>query len=320
MDFNFNWVDLIIVVTLLMFSLDALGRPLIIEILDFISFLLAFFLSFRYYNLPAPFFENQFKVPHGLSLVLGFILIWFLSEIVFSFLTRFIPAKFITLKFVGDKFLSIIPALARGLIFIAVILVLLATFPIQPTIKKSILDSRFGSLILKNAYQLEQPLKNVFGGVTKDTLTFLTIEPKTNQRVSLGFQTNQFSIDGEGETAMIDLVNKERASRGINTLTFDPKLREAARYHSEDMFRRGYFSHYSPEGESIVERAIKFGIDYQVIGENLAYAPSLSLAHQGLMNSAGHRANILSPDFHKIGIGVIDGGVYGKMFTQVFTN
>jgi len=41
---------------------------------------------------------------------------------------------------------------------------------------------------------------------------------------------------------------------------------------------------------------------------------------QGLMNSPGHRANILNPNFHKIGIGVIDGGIYGKMYTQEFTN
>jgi uncharacterized protein YkwD len=57
-----------------------------------------------------------------------------------------------------------------------------------------------------------------------------------------------------------------------------------------------------------------------VIGENLAYAPNLELAHTGLMNSEGHRANILSPDFNKVGIGIEDGGVYGLMVTQVFSN
>ena len=64
----------------------------------------------------------------------------------------------------------------------------------------------------------------------------------------------------------------------------------------------------------------KAGINYQYAGENLALAPSTSLAMQGLMNSPGHRANILSPNFHKVGIGVIDGGIYGEMYTQDFTN
>ena len=148
----------------------------------------------------------------------------------------------------------------------------------------------------------------------------MTIKPKTNERVNLGFQTNEFSIDEMAEKEMIDLVNEERTRRGLKTLTFDSRLRETARGHSGDMFSRGYFSHYSPEGESVADRAVKNGVDFLVIGENLAYAPNLQLAHQGLMNSEGHRANILSPDFNKIGIGIMDGGVYGLMFTQVFSN
>ena len=64
----------------------------------------------------------------------------------------------------------------------------------------------------------------------------------------------------------------------------------------------------------------KAGIHFQAAGENLALAPNINLAHQGLMNSPGHRANILSPDFKKVGIGVIDGGIYGEMFVQEFSN
>ena len=51
----------------------------------------------------------------------------------------------------------------------------------------------------------------------------------------------------------------------------------------------------------------------------MALAPNVDRAHTGLMNSEGHKRNILDPAFGKIGIGVVDGGVYGKMFTQVFT-
>jgi uncharacterized protein YkwD len=55
-------------------------------------------------------------------------------------------------------------------------------------------------------------------------------------------------------------------------------------------------------------------------GENLAYAPSVAIAHEGLMNSPGHRENILRASFNKLGVGVIDAGVNGKMFCQEFTN
>lgn len=313
-------MDLVIILALVVFALEAFGRPLILELLDLASFLLAFFLSFRYYNLPAKFIESQFQIPHGLSLVFGFMGMWFLSEIIFYTLVRVAIPKIPVIKIAGSKFLSVIPALLRGLIFISLTLVLLATFPIQPSIKKSVLDSKIGSYVLKNAYLLEQPVKQVFGGVTNDTLTFLTIKPKTDEKVNLGFQTSQITIDQASENAMIELVNKERASRGLKVLELDAKLREVARSHSQDMFKRGYFAHYSPEGESVADRANKAGVDFLVIGENLAFAPHVEAAHKGLINSEGHRANILSSDYGKIGVGVIDGGVYGKMFTQVFSN
>lgn len=322
-----NWVDLVIILFLAVFTLEAIGRPLILELLDLISFFLAFFISFRYYNFPAKYLETQFNTPHGLSLVLGFMIMWFLSEIIFYLIVRLFIYKIPNIKFSGSKFLSVIPAFLRCLIFIALTLVLIGTFPIQPRVKLAVLDSQIGSVILRNAYLLEQPARNVFGGVTNDTLTFLTIKPKTNEKVNLGFKTDKFSISLVDENNMINLVNKERTSRGFNSLKLDIKLREIARGHSSDMLKRGYFSHYSPdpanggaEGKTIADRAEIAGIDFLVIGENLAYAPSLELAHKGLMNSEGHRVNILSTDYNKIGIGVMDGGIYGKMFTQVFSN
>ncbi len=320
MNLGLNWVDLVIIGSLVFFALEAFGRPLILEILDLASFLIAFFLSFTLYNLPAKFFEAEFKVPHGLSLVMGFMTIWFFSEAIFYLLVRFVLPKIPVFKLKSLKALSMIPALLRGLVFISLALVMIATFPIQPSLKKAVLDSGLGSQILKHTYRIEQPVKQVFGGVSNDTLTFLTIKPKTNERVDLGFQTQDVSVDSESEKEMIVLLNNERTSRGLPALVFDARLRDVGRSHSEDMFKRGYFSHYSSEKKSVADRATAAGVDFLIVGENLAYAPSVELAHKGLMNSEGHRANILSTDYTKVGIGVVDGGVYGKMFTQVFTN
>lgn len=315
-----NWVDLIIIVSLIFFAFESYGRPFLLELLDLFSFILALIFSLRFYNLPAQFFQSQFSLPHGFSLVLGFMAAWFITESIFYFLVRFFLPKLPKTRIKGSESLAMIPGIFRGLILISLILVVLATFPVQPQLKKSVKDSKVGGFLLKEAYQLENPVKQIFGGAAQDTLTFLTIKPKSNERVDLGFQTNEFTIDPEAEKAMIKLVNQERVSRGLSALEFDEILRAVARGHSEDMFKRGYFSHYSPEGETVADRALKKGVEYLVIGENLAYAPSLDLAHKGLMNSPGHRANILSADFYKIGIGVVDGGDFGKMFTQVFTN
>jgi uncharacterized protein YkwD len=115
-------------------------------------------------------------------------------------------------------------------------------------------------------------------------------------------------------------VNKERKTQGLQPLVMDEKLQVLARNYAKDMFKRGYFSHNNPEGYSPFDRMAVAGIDYQAAGENLALAPNESLAMQGLMNSPGHKANILSPKFGRVGIGVIDGGIYGEMFVQEFTD
>lgn len=320
---SFNWVDLLIVVFLFLFLIEGFGKRFLPELLELLSFLAAFVLSLRFYNLLAQFLQNNFQVAHSLANVLGFIGMWFIVESVLVALVQLVIYK---IHLPVNKYTKVIdalapiPALLRGLVFISILLVMIGTFPIQPKIKLAVQNSKIGSQILTKTQSLETPLKNVFGGITQDSLSFFTVEPKSNESVDLGFKTTQFKPSPQLETQMINLVNKERTSRGFKALTYDPRLQEIARIHSADMFTRGYFSHYSPEGETVADRAEKHGIAYQVIGENLAYAPNLELAHNGLMNSPGHRANILSPDYSKIGIGIEDGGVYGLMITQVFKN
>lgn len=317
-----NWVDAVIILILLFFTFEGLGRSFIGELLDFLSFLLAFVFSLRFYNEVGQFYQGNFSIPYSLANVLGFITVWFLVETILFSAVHIILSKNAGLISMSQKLnkLAVIPAFMRGLVFIAIILVLIGTFPIQPRIKKAVNESAVGSRILSQSARLEGPLKNVFGGITQDTLTFLTIKPRSDESVNLGFKTTEFSPNASLESQMIELVNKERTSRNLPALKYRQDLRDVGRSHSADMFTRGYFSHYSPEGDSVAERAEKAGISYLVIGENLAYAPNLELAHTGLMNSPGHRANILSPDFAAIGIGIQDGGVYGLMVTQVFSN
>jgi hypothetical protein len=317
-----NWVDLVIISLLIFFALDAWNKSFLGEVFDFITFLLAFFLSFRFYNLAGSFFEKNFNLPHSLALILGFTAIWFLVEIVLLGLLQLLIPRLNKLRVVDHKLqpLALVPAIFRGLIFIAIILIIVGIFPIQPGIKSAVNKSLLGSFILDKTQQLDTPLKSVFGDLSNDTLSFFTIKPKSDESLDLGFKTSNFEPDEVLESKMINLVNQERTSRGLNALTFSPKLRNLGRLHSGDMFQRGYFSHFSPEGKTVADRAKENNVDYLIIGENLAYAPNLDLAHKGLMNSEGHRANILSPEYNQIGIGILDGGVYGLMITQVFSN
>lgn len=317
-----NWIDLVIIIIFLFFALEGIRRSFIGETLDFLSFLFAFFLSLRFYNFAGSLFITYFNLPHSVANVLGFMSVWVLVEIILYLMTQFLLFRLEIIHRLNQKLtiFSVIPALLRGLVFIAVILVLLGTFPIQPQIKKAVVDSKIGSVVLENAQLLEKPLKNVFGGLTNETFTFFTIRPKSDQTVDLGFQTSEFRPRPDLESRMIDLVNEERQKQGLKKLSYRSELLEIGRTHSADMFRRGYFSHYSPEGKSVADRADERKVAYLVIGENLAYAPNLDLAHKGLMDSPGHRANILSVDYNRIAIGIMDGGVYGLMITQVFSN
>ena len=77
---------------------------------------------------------------------------------------------------------------------------------------------------------------------------------------------------------------------------------------------------YTPEGEDPFARMREAHISFMTAGENLALAQTLSIAHTGLMHSPGHRANILNPAFHRVGIGIIEGGVHGLMISQEFRN
>ncbi len=120
------------------------------------------------------------------------------------------------------------------------------------------------------------------------------------------------------EQQMFNLVNKERTAAGLKPLELDMRLVQQARLKSQDMSKLGYFDHYSPTYGSPFDQMKKAGITYRAAGENLAGAPTVQMAHEGLMNSPGHRANILNSMFTHVGIGVASSSKYGLLFTQMF--
>ncbi len=118
------------------------------------------------------------------------------------------------------------------------------------------------------------------------------------------------------EKEVVRLVNKERSSRGLATLTLDWQLSRVARYKSQDMHDKGYFSHTSPTYGSPFDMISAFGIKYRSAGENIAKGQRTPQeVVNAWMNSSGHRANILNASFTKIGVGYVANGNY---WTQMF--
>lgn len=119
------------------------------------------------------------------------------------------------------------------------------------------------------------------------------------------------------EQQLFDLVNAERAGRGIAVLQWDALAGSTARLHSFDMMKKNYFDHTNLSGESPFDRMKSAGIKYTMASENIAagYANSL-FAHYALLNSSGHRKSILDGKLTRLGTGVAFGGKYNVYFTQ----
>ena len=142
-------------------------------------------------------------------------------------------------------------------------------------------------------------------------------EPKPDPKPAPKPQPDPAGLSAD-EARMLKLVNQEREERGLKPLQVDMAVTAEARKKSRDMIDKNYFGHTSPTYGTPFEQMSRAGISYRAAGENLAGAPTVDRAHTSLMNSAGHRANILNPIYTHVGIGIVDGGPYGKMYTQMF--
>ena len=118
------------------------------------------------------------------------------------------------------------------------------------------------------------------------------------------------------EQEVVRLVNAERVKYGLAALTEDWELSRVARYKSQDMHDNRYFAHTSPIYGTPFQMIRAFGLSYRAAGENIAmgYATPAAVV-TGWMNSEGHRANILSSAYTKIGVGYVADGRY---WTQQF--
>ncbi len=121
------------------------------------------------------------------------------------------------------------------------------------------------------------------------------------------------------QAEMLGYINEARAQAGLHPLKLDAKLCEGATLKSQDMATNNYFSHQSPTYGSPFEMMRSLGITYRYAGENIAKHMSVKSAHDGFMNSPGHRANILGKNYNKVGLGFVKSGNY-LYVTQWFTD
>lgn len=318
-----NWVDWIILVLYGFALYDGWRRGFIGLIATFISFLGSMWIALRYHGLVGAFLSTTF----GLSLmwvdIVGYLAIAIISQFVIEMILGLIIARLppAVQASKNNNWLGSIVSLLNTIIVVAFLLVLFLALPLRGTFKADIRSSVIGSRLVGLTQQYGGQWTSDVQTIAQNATKFLTVEPNSLTSIPLDIGTiRTLSISVSDEQGMVSLINHERTSRGLSALVVDSTMTTVAEAKSRDMFTRKYFSHLDPDGKTVFDKMTAAGVTFTVIGENLAYAPDLSSAHQGLMNSTGHRDNILDTRFRRIGIGVIDGGIYGKMFTQEFTD
>lgn len=117
---------------------------------------------------------------------------------------------------------------------------------------------------------------------------------------------------------VIPLINQSRSEAGASALLKNAKLTQAATAKANDMFKRQYFAHVGPDGNGPSYWIDQAGYDWTAIGENIAYGyKTAASVHEGFMNSAGHRKNILNSKYEHVGVAAVGGTYQGRSLMMV---
>lgn len=318
-----NLIDIFILIVIALSLINGYRRGFVHGVIDLAGWVLALIAGLRYHQLVARWLGPHVDLWSEVwDQPVSFILVAFIAglvvQLIGNWLLKSLPEDIHERSF--NRIFGLLPGFANGLITAAILSALLLAIPLSETLTAHTRESALVNRLAVYAERLEGQLRPVFGEAIARSLNLLTIRPDSNERVSLPFAVENSKPRPDLEKQMLDLVNRERQAAGLQPLAADPELTEVARKHSADMFRRGYFAHDTPEGLTPFDRMRAADVRFLTAGENLALGPTISVAHTGLMNSPGHRANILRREFGRVGIGVMDGGMRGLMVSQEFRN
>ncbi|HYE64054.1 MAG TPA: CvpA family protein [Pyrinomonadaceae bacterium] len=317
-----NYIDVLLVLLVLLSVAYGWQRGFILGLLDLLRWIGSLLLGLRFYQPVARWLGPRVSWSEVWDLPVAFVLTALTAGVLIHLLgrglLRYLPEG--AHERHGNRIFGLFPGLINGLITAAIAAALLMAIPLPDGVRTTARESALANRLAAYTERLEEAFTPIFDDAIRQTLNRLTIRPESNERVDLPYTVANSKPRPELEAQMLELVNQERAAAGLGPLAADPELKEVARQHSADMFARGYFSHITPEGHSPFDRIRAAGITFRIAGENLALAPTVAIAHTGLMNSPGHRANILRPQFGRVGIGIMDGGMRGLMVTQKFRN
>lgn len=318
-------LSLVVAFIILYSAFTGTKRGMILIGLELVSIVIATAIALTLYPGAGSVMKSGLHMTISLANIAGFVIIWGIVEVICAVVIRFVLlphlGRHLQLSAVNRIGGAVLNTIKAGAI-ITISLIMFSALPFSPATKSSVEQAFLPRQFLAASTGLQTHFAPSLSRDFRQSLSVFTItsEPESEQRIELGFSTTKVTVDAASEDAMLILINHERTTRGFRPLIQNPKARSVARTYSATMFARGFFSHVDLSGKTPFDRMTAGGVSYNSAGENLALAPTLQQAHDGLMKSPGHRANILSPRYHTIGIGIVDGGLYGLMITQNFTD
>jgi len=317
-----NIIDILLLVMVALSVWSGYPRGFLLGFAEILAWIGSLLLTFPVYPHVLTWLEKSvmeqsvWTVP--IAFIATFLVIRILAGLVVGWILGAVPVAFH--QNIVNRAFGVLPGLLNGFIYAALLATLLLIVPISDGLSEKARESRLAPRLAEPVAFLEDHFSPIFDDAVKRTISRTEVPPHSDRFVKLSYKVQHAPPRPDLEAEMLDLLNEERAEHGLQPLKADIEMREVARAHSVDMFARGYFSHRTPEDKSPFDRMKDRGVKFLTAGENLSLARSLIMAHEGLMHSPGHRANILKPEFGRVGIGIMDGGIYGIMVTQNFRN
>jgi len=307
---------------LLLGAADGARRGGVRANIGMVVLLLSLNAGLRGYGVAGTWIGERFGLRDQVAESVGLVVCVLVSQIVFGAIGAGVgrwlaPPKLICRGWwVADRLLGVLPGCMSAAIVTWVLLTPLCAVDWPPGISEAAVNAAVPKLFSDRATQLVPGMADLVGRalVARAPRTEFLIDPDEGIRIE---PSDVQEVNERGETELLALMNLERKRAGVPPLTVDPRLVEVARAHSREMLALGYFEHVSPVAGAPEMRLKTAGIYANRSGENIAYAPSVTDAHAGLMSSDSHRRNILDPLFTRVGIGTITGRA-GQMVTQQF--
>jgi len=320
-------LDVILIGAFALLLLRGWHRGFVREAMDLIGLLLGTVLAFRFGPAVGAVIKAMSGISSDSARLVGGLIVFFGVGIGAAVATRVIEGK---ARLPGLNMVNRAGgaglALAWGVFLATILLTLGVVLPVPAAVSDALQGSAISRTLTDPGGVPQEAFNRLAGDRIVEALMNLQDVVGERRVVLEGAEVLELpaALDAELEVrqpeaaAIFESLNRARVDAGQDPLAWSSALADVGIEHAREMYLQGYFSHHSPFTGTVGDRVTDAGITYRFAGENLALASSAEEVHNGLMDSPGHRANIESPDFNRVGIGVIRGPL-GLMTVQVFT-